>query len=67
MLDLTLGPLLQGQTVFHWLWRVVFSVDINLHRSPMRRSSLVCAILLFTVFKFEHFGDQGPISLKDLN
>ena len=24
----------------HWLWGVVFSVDTNLHRSPMRRSSL---------------------------
>ena len=27
-----LWPLLQGQTMVHWLWGVVFPVDTNLHR-----------------------------------
>ena len=27
-----LWPLLQGETMVHWLWRVVFLVDTNLHR-----------------------------------
>ena len=27
-----LGPLLQGQTMVHWLWLAVFPVDTNLHR-----------------------------------
>ena len=27
-----LGLLLQGQTMVHWLWCVVFPVDTNLHR-----------------------------------
>ena len=32
-----LGPLLQGQTMVHWLWRVVFPKYTNLHctGSPM--------------------------------
>ena len=29
--DLTLGRLLHGQTMVHWLWWVVFQVDSNLH------------------------------------
>ena len=32
LLDLTFGPPLQGQMMVHWLWRVVFTVDTNLHR-----------------------------------
>ena len=27
-----LWPLLQGQTMVHWLWSVVFPVDTDLHR-----------------------------------
>ena len=27
-----LGPLLQGQTMIHWLWLVVVPVDTNLYR-----------------------------------
>ena len=27
-----LWPLLQGQMMVHWLWRVVFPVDTDLHR-----------------------------------
>ena len=34
--DFTLGSS-QGQTMVHWLWRVVFCIS-----SPMRRSSFVC-------------------------
>ena len=26
-----LGPLLLGQMMVHWLWRVVFPADTNLH------------------------------------
>ena len=32
MVGFDLGSLFQGQTMVHWLWRVVFSVDTNLHR-----------------------------------
>ena len=32
MVRFDLGPVLQGQTMLHWLWWVVFSVDTNLHR-----------------------------------
>ena len=31
MLDLSFWPLLQGQTIVHWIWCVVFPVDTNLH------------------------------------
>ena len=27
-----LWPLLQGQTMVHWLWLVIFPVDTDLHR-----------------------------------
>ena len=47
-----LGPLLQGQTMVHWLWLVVFPVDRNLHQfkmqlviPPMKRNQAVYANL----------------------
>ena len=51
-----LGPLLQGQTMVHWLWRVVW-IQISI-RSPIRRSSLylsVCNKLLTVDYVIETF------------
>ena len=44
--------LLQGQTMVHWLWWVVFLVDAVLHCSPMRRSSLIWFLLDQRYFSF---------------
>ena len=45
--DLTLGPLLQGQTIVPWLWWVVFRVDANLHRFSDVLGLVVIPLLFF--------------------
>ena len=53
-----LWPLLQGQMMVHWLWRVVFPVlvvDTNYIGSPMRRSSYESLSMFMLGFFFFFF------------
>ena len=47
-----LGLFLQGQTMVHWLWGVVFPVDTNLHRCTTSSTFLVWYIQVIFLVQY---------------